>query len=145
MDDGRTTDGKLEALEAMREEAMRTKRSARAVVKALAGRLARGGETSEEARAKTVEVVACALRAGVRDDEEGDGDGGVEEDARVGVGGALVRGLWMCSRDACARAAGGGGDGNLEGGGGDGEERFGGGWRERGGRNRGAGAEASVE
>ena len=105
MDVSRTTDGKLEALEAMREEAMRTKRSARAVVKALAGRLARGGETSEEARAKTVEVVACALRAGVRDEEEGDGDGGVEEDARVGVGGALVRGLWMCSRDGCARAA----------------------------------------
>ena len=66
MDASRTTDGKLEALEAMREEAMRTKRSARAVVTALAGRLARGGETSEEARAKTVEVVACALRAGVR-------------------------------------------------------------------------------
>ena len=84
MDEGRTTDGKLEALEAMREEAMTTKRSARAVVKALAGRLARGGETSEEARAKTVEVVACALRVGVGDDEEGDGDGGVEEDARVG-------------------------------------------------------------
>ena len=50
MDESRTTDGKLEALEAMREEAMTTKRSARAVVKALAGRLARGGETSEEAR-----------------------------------------------------------------------------------------------
>ena len=74
MDEGRTTDGKLEALEAMREEAMTTKRSARAVVKALAGRLARGGETSEEARAKTVEVVACALRVGVWDDEEGDGE-----------------------------------------------------------------------
>ena len=55
---------------------------------------------------------------------------------------ALVRGLWMCSRDAVREGGGGGGG---RGGGGDGEERFGGGWRERGGRNRGAGAEASVE
>ena len=68
MDERRTTDGKLEALEAMREDAMTTKRSARAVVKALAGRLARGGETSEEARAKTVGGVAGALRVGVGDD-----------------------------------------------------------------------------
>ena len=104
MDERWTTDAKLEALEAMRDDAMTTKTRARAAAKELAGRLARGGETSEEARAKTVEVVACALRAGVGD-EEGDGDGGVEEDARGGVREALVRGLWMCSRDACARVA----------------------------------------
>ena len=51
MDERWTTDAKLEALEAMREDAMTTKTRARAAVKALAGRLARGGETSEEARA----------------------------------------------------------------------------------------------
>ena len=141
MDERWTTDAKLEALEAMREDAMTTKTRARAAVKALAGRLARGGETSEEARAKTVEVVACALRAGVGD-EEGDGDGGVEEDARGGgAGGVGARVVDVFER----RVREGGGGGGGRGGGGDGEERFGGGWRERGGRNRGAGAEASVE
>ena len=141
MDESRTTDGKLEALEAMREEAMTDEKKREGGGEALAGRLARGGETSEEARAKTVEVVACALRAGVRDEEEGDGDGGVEEDARVGVGGVGARVVDVFER----RVREGGGGGGGRGGGGDGEERFGGGWRERGGRKCGAGAEASVE
>ena len=102
MDASRTTDGKLEALEAMREEAMRTKRSARAVVKALAGRLAREARRARRRRRWRWWRARCARG---EDEEEGDGDGGVEEDARVGVREALVRGLWMCSRDACARAA----------------------------------------
>ena len=40
MDERRTTDAKLEALEAMREDAMTTKTRARAAVKELAGQLA---------------------------------------------------------------------------------------------------------
>jgi len=91
-----TTDAALEVLEGMRARAMTTREGAREALAACAGRLARGDERSEETRARAVEVVALALR------RVGDwGGDGAEEEA----GEAVVRGLQMCSRDACARVA----------------------------------------